>query len=183
MTPRAWPMRMAVRGNLYSAYRSSTTRKAGVCASMIWSTARWMALSRASSGCVLAVVITPTSRTVTSPGAASRTAKPVATSPGSTPITRKPLGRRDGVEDLVGNVVVGIDGLDVVLLLKRLDEPQHGGGVLSLHADGGLGDHGDFRLEHRQPLRFERVAHRLHFIRRGGDLKHFFHGPDVRGAG
>src|SRR6266508_3485794 len=183
MTPRAWPMRMAVRGNLYSAYRSSTTRKAGVCASMIWSTARWMALSRASSDWLAAVVITPTSRTVTSPGAASRTAKPVATSPGSTPITRKPLGRRDGVEDLVGNVVIGINGLDVVLLLERLDEAQHGGGVLSLHPHGGLRDHGDVRLEHRQPLRLERLAHGIHFIRCGGDLVNFFNGPHVRCAG
>src|ERR1700675_509079 len=100
-----------------------------------------MALSRASRGWVLAVVITPASRTVTAPGAASRTPKPVATSPGPTPITRKPLGRGDGVEDLVGNVVVGIDGLDVFLLLQRIDEPQHGGGILALHPHGGLGDH------------------------------------------
>src|SRR5713101_3694420 len=183
MTPRAWPMRMAVRGNLYSAYRSSTTRNAGACASMIWSTARWMAFNRASSDWVAPVEITPASRTVTAPGAASRTPKPVATSPGSTPITRTPLGRGDGVEDLVGNVIVGIDGLDVFLLLQRLDEPQHGGGVLALHPHGGLGDHGSFRLEHRHPLRFERVAHRLHFIRRSGDLENFSHCPHVGGAG
>src|SRR2546427_4903245 len=183
MTPRAWPMRMAVRGNLYSAYRSSTTRNAGACASMIWSTARWMAFNRASSDWVAPVEITPTSRTVTAPGAASRTAKPVATSPGSTPIARKPLGRGDGVEDLVGDVVVGIDGLDVVLLLERLDEPQHGRGILALHPHGGLGDHGDVRLEHRQPLRLERVAHRVHIIRRGGDLVNFFDRPHVRCAG
>src|SRR6266481_1653022 len=182
MTPRAWPMRMAVRGNLYSAYRSSTTRNAGACASMTWSMARWMAFNRASSDWVAPVEITPTSRTVTAPGAASRTAKPVATSPGSTPITRKPLGRGDGVEDLVGDVVVGIDGLDVVLLLERLDEPQHGRGILALHPHGGLGHHGDLRLDDREPLRLERVPHGVHFIRRGRDLENFFDGADVRGA-
>src|SRR3989442_9477616 len=183
MTPRAWPMRMAVRGNLYSAYRSSTTRNAGACASMIWSMARWMAFNRASSDCVATVVITPASSTVTAPGAASRTAKPVATSPGSTPITRTPLGRRDGVEDLVGDVVVGIDGLDVVLLLERLDQPQHGGGVLAFHPHRGLGDHGGLRLEHRQSLGLERLAHRLHFIRGSGDLENFFHRSHVGGPG
>src|SRR6266568_6537482 len=116
-----------------------------------------MALSRASSGKLEAVDTTPASTTVTAPGPASRIPKPVSTSPGSTPITRTPLGRGDGVEDLVGDVVVGIDGLDVVLLLERLDQPQHRGGVLALHPHGGLGDHGDLRLDDREPLRLERV--------------------------
>src|SRR5438128_12268994 len=129
-----------------------------------------MALSRASRGSVEVVDTTPAATTVTAPGPASRIPKPVSTSPGSTPITRTPLGRGDGVEDLVGDVVVGIDGLDVVLLLERLDEPQHGRGILALHPHGGLGDHGDVRLEHRQPPRLERVAHGVYIIRRGGDL-------------
>src|SRR6267143_2838909 len=179
MTPRAWPMRMAVRGNLYSAYRSSTTRNAGACASMIWSTARWMAFNRASSDWVAPVEITPTSRTVTAPGAASRTAKPVATSPGSTPITRKPLGRGDGVDDLVGDVVVGVNGLDVVLLLEGLDEPQHRRGLLALHLHRGLGHHVHPRLDHRHALPLERLPDRLHFIRVRGDLEHFFYLPHV----
>src|SRR4029434_5215880 len=89
-----------------------------------------MALSRASRGWVLEVVMTPESTTVTAPGAASRTANPVATSPGSRPMTRSALGRGDGVEDLVGDVVVGVDGLHVVLFLEGLDQSQHGGGVL-----------------------------------------------------
>src|SRR5215471_4960191 len=141
-----------------------------------------MALSRASRGWVLAVVITPDSITVTTPGAASMTPNPVATRPGSSPMTRRALGRGDGVEDLVRDVVVGVDRLDVVLLFEGLDEPQHGGGVLALHADGGLGNHGRLRFEYGDPLVLEGGAHRLHFIRRGGDLKDFFHRAHVGGA-
>src|SRR5262249_32160536 len=141
-----------------------------------------MALSRASRGWVLAVVITPDSITVTTPGAASMTPNPVATRPGSSPMTRRALGRGDGVEDLVRDVVVGVDRLDVVLLFEGLDEPQHGGGVLALHADGGLGNHGRLRFKYGDPLVLEGGAHRLHFIRRGGDLKDFFHRAHVGGA-
>src|SRR5262249_51142858 len=127
-----------------------------------------MALSRASSGCVLAVVMTPDSTTVTTPGAASTTPNPVATSPGSRPMTRRALGRGDGVEDLVRDVVVGVDGLNVVLLFEGLDEPQHSRGILALDADGGLGDHGRLRFEYGYPLVLEGGAHRFHFIRRRG---------------
>src|SRR5215475_962882 len=141
-----------------------------------------MALSRASSGWALVVVMTPDSTTVTTPGAASTTPNPVAMSPGSRPMTRRALGRGDGVEDLVGDVVVGVDGLDVVLLFERLDEPQDGGRVLALDAHGGLGDHGRLRFEDGYPLVLEGGAHRLHFIRRGGDLKDFFHCSHVGGA-
>src|SRR5712691_2108408 len=142
-----------------------------------------MALSRASRGSVEVVDTTPAATTVTAPGPASRIPKPVSTSPGSTPITRTPLGRRDGVEDLVGDVVVGIDGLDVVLLLERLDQAQHGGGVLAFHPHRGLGDHGGLCLEHRHSLGLERLAHRLHFIRGSGDLENFFHRSHVGGPG
>src|SRR5262249_43811162 len=141
-----------------------------------------MALRRASSGWALAVVMTPDSTTVTTPGAASTTPNPVATRPGSRPMTRRALGRGDGVEDLVGDVVVRVDGLDVVLLFERLDEPQYGGRVLALDAHGGLGDHGRLRFENGYPLVLEGGAHRLHFIRRGSDLKDFFHCSHVGGA-
>src|SRR5215472_17190649 len=141
-----------------------------------------MALSRASSGWALVVVMTPDSTTVTTPGAASTTPNPVAMSPGSRPMTRRALGRGDGVEDLVGDVVVGVDGLDVVLLFEGLDEPQHGGRVLALDAHGGLGHHGRLRFEYGDPLVLEGGAHRLHFIKRRGDLKDFFHRAHVGGA-
>src|SRR5678816_1337654 len=85
---------------------------------MIRCTVRWSALSRASSGWPVVVLMTPASTTVTPPGSASSTPNPVATSPGSTPMTRRTLGRGDGVDDLVGDVVVGVNGLDVVLLLE-----------------------------------------------------------------
>src|SRR6185369_6382075 len=120
-----------------------------------------MALSRASRGWVLEVVMTPESTTVTAPGRASRTANPVATSPGSRPMTRSALGRGDGVEDLVGDVVVGIDGLHVVLFLEGLDQSQHRGGILAFHPHRGLGDHGRLRLDDGNPLDLQSLAHRL----------------------
>src|SRR5689334_8295130 len=140
---------------------------------MRW-TARWSALSRASSGSPVAVLMTPASRTVTAPAPASSTPNPVATSPGSTPMTRSALGRGDGVDDLVGDVVVGVNGLDVVLLLEGLDQPQHRRGLLALHLDRGLRHHVHPRLEHRHALTLERLADGLHFIRVRGDLEHFF---------
>src|SRR5262245_37847742 len=99
-------------------------------------TAPKIALSRASRGWPGAVRITPASTTATPPRPASMMPKPVSVSPGSTPITRSGPGTRgrraaragsgggDGVDDVVRDVVVRIHGLNVVLLLERLDEPQ-----------------------------------------------------------
>src|SRR5262245_39185445 len=131
--------------------------------------ARWMALSRASRGWPGEVAITPASATTTPAEEASSTPYPVAASPGSTPMIRRvePFtcsGRGDGVDDLVGDVVVGVHGLDVVLLLEGLDEPQHGRGILALHAHGGLGHHVDLGLEHGHTRALEGLADRLHFI-------------------
>src|SRR5215831_6779652 len=205
-------MSTAVRGNLYSVYRSSTITSPGPRAWMMSRMARWMALSLASSAWLGAVEMTPASTTATPPGAASSTPNPVATRPGSTPMIRRrsrepgrdrllagsrssespappgsapsggfapaptggcPMGGRipssmsrrgDGVDDLVGDVVVGVDGLDVVLLLEGLDQPQHCCGVLALHAHGGLGHHVDLGLEDRHAGALETLANRLHFI-------------------
>src|SRR3546814_5434170 len=52
-------------------------------------------------------------------------------------------GGGDGVEDLVGDVVVRVDGLHVVLLLERLDEAEHRGRVLAVHLDRRLRHHVD----------------------------------------
>src|SRR5262244_2739101 len=142
-----------------------------------------MALSRASRGWVLAVVITPDSITVTTPGAASMTPNPVATRPGSSPMTRRALGRGDGVEDLVRDVVVGVDGLNVVLLLESLDEPENGRSVLALHPHRRLGDHGRLGLENRHALDLEGVADGLHVVRGRRDLVDFLDRPHVGGAG
>src|SRR5512132_859501 len=120
-----------------------------------------MALSRASKTWPVVVLITPASTTVTPPGPTSSTPNPVATSPGSTPMTRRALGRGDGVDDLVGDVVVGIHGLDVVLLLEGLDQSQHRRGLLTLYLHGGLRHHVHPSLDHRHPLPLERLADRL----------------------
>src|SRR5262245_47827775 len=124
-------------------------------------TAPKIAFSRASRGWPGAVRITPASITATSPPPASMMPKPVSVSPGSTPITRSGLAARgsggaDGVEDVVRDVVVRVDGLNVVLLLQRLDEPQDRGGVLALDSHGGLRQHGAGRLGHRCALGLER---------------------------
>src|SRR5260370_18840855 len=116
---------------------------------MIRCTARWSALSRASSGCPVVVLMTPASRTVTPSAPASSTPNPVATSPGSTPMTRSALGRGDGVDDLVGDALVGVNGLDVVLLLEGLDEPQHRHGLLALPLHLEFVPHVHPRLHHR----------------------------------
>src|SRR5438445_4927221 len=91
------------------------------------------------------VSMTPASRTPIPVGPDSRTAKPVPTRPGSTPTTRAarpPDGRsdRDGLHDLVRDVVVPVDRLDVVQFLQRFDEAQHLGSVLALYSHRGLRD-------------------------------------------
>src|SRR5207244_3061342 len=104
---------------------------------------RWIECWRSERGMLARVSMTPAPRTWIPPGPDSRTAKPVPTRPGSTPTTRAgrpPDGRsdRDGLHDLVRDVVVAVDRLDVVQFLQCLDEAQHLGGVLALHAHRGL---------------------------------------------
>src|SRR5262245_28768820 len=89
------------------------------------------------------------------------------------------LRSRDRLDDVVGDVVVGIDGLNVVLLLQCLDQAKHRRRVLALHLDGRLGHHVDLRFHDRNRLAFQRLSHRFHFIRSSGDLEHFFNGLDV----
>src|SRR5438067_495288 len=55
---------------------------------------------------------------------------PVATRPGSMPSSRW-LGSRDGLEDLVGNVVVGVDGDDAL----ALEHPGDGAGRAHVAAE------------------------------------------------
>src|SRR6185436_3696374 len=148
-----------------------------------------MALSRASRTWPVLVLITPASITVTPPGPAWSTPNPVATNPGSTPMTlrtrrsSKGLGGGDGVDDLVGNVVVGEDGLDVVLLLERLDQPQHRRGVLAVDAHGGLGHHVDLSFEHRNPRALQPLADRFHLVGGRRDLERIVHPLDIGGSG
>src|SRR5207244_12271338 len=97
------------------------------------------------------VSMTPAPRTSIPPGPDSRTANPVPTRPGSMPTTRAgwpPDGRsdRDGLHDLVRDVVVTVDRLDVVQFLQRLDEAQPLGSVLSLPSYRRLRNEGHFRL-------------------------------------
>src|SRR5260370_11596547 len=96
-----------------------------------------MSSTRASSERSAAVAMTPLARTSTPPGPGSMSPYPVATRPGSTPRILK-LGSRDGLEDLVGDVVVRVHGLNVVQLLHRLNQAQHAVRVLALDPSRGL---------------------------------------------
>src|SRR6266542_1349640 len=122
-----------------------------------------MALRRASRDWEAKVLITPASATATPADPDSSTPKPVAMSPGSTPITRSTLGGGNGVENFVGDIVVGVDGLDVVLLLEGFDQPHHRRGVLALHAHRGLRDHVQLGCAHRHALALRRLADRRPF--------------------
>src|SRR5712692_6081080 len=133
--------------------------------------------------------MTTESMTDRAPPTASTSANPVLTRPGSMPrIGRGALagarsGGRDGLDDLVGNVVVRVDRLDVVQLLQRLDQAQHLWRVLPLDANRRLWYERHLGLEHGDPRRFERRPHGVYFSRGGGDLESFFHATHVRGAG
>src|SRR4029453_2914634 len=137
------------------------------------------------------VAMTPVSATTARPGPGSTSAQPVPTSPGSIPRTLTPtaapgtatVSSGDGVEVLVGDVVVGVDVLDVVQVLQRLDQAHHRRGCGTLDADGGLWHVRHLRLEDRNTRFRERVTHRVHFSRRRGDLENFFDPAHVGGAG
>src|SRR6185503_1269184 len=102
-----------------------------------------MMRSRASKARSVVVLMTPAARTTEAAVARSSTPKPVATSPGSMPsafLAPTPLGSGDGLDDLVGDVVVGVDGLNVVEILQRFDESKHGRRFFAFDTNGGLGD-------------------------------------------
>src|SRR5438105_5238314 len=106
-----------------------------------------MSWTRASSARSRAVATTPLASTSTPPGAGSMSPYPVATRPGSTPRTVR-LGSRDGLENLVGDVVVRVHGVNVVQLLQRLDQAQHAGRVLALDPHRELRHERHLALEH-----------------------------------
>ena len=56
---------------------------------------------------------------------------------------RSVTGLREGGDLLFGDVEVGRDGLDVVVVLELLDEPQDLLGLLALELDVVLGDVAD----------------------------------------
>src|SRR5262249_48425003 len=126
--------------------------------------------------------MTPLTTTAAAAGPGSMSPYPVATRPGSMP-RRRWLGSRDSLEDLVRNVVVGVDGLYVVQLLQRLDELDDRGRVLRLDPYGRLRDVGDLPFDDRHARPRQRVAHGVHLSRRRRDLKSFFGTTDVGGAG
>src|SRR5438093_10205338 len=126
--------------------------------------------------------MTPRSSTATPPAPGSISPKPVPTRPGSMPSTRR-LGGRDGLENLVGNVVVSVDGLDVVQLLQRLDQAHHGGGVLALDPHRRLRHEVYLALEHGHARPAQRLEDRVHFSRRRDDLESFFGPSHVGGTG
>src|SRR5205823_8509388 len=125
-----------------------------------------MSRTRASRGASAEVTMTPVAATVTPPGTGYTRPQPVPTSPGSTPSTRKPAptsGSRDGLQDLVGDVEVGVDVLDVVQVLQRLDQAHDRRGLRALDAHGRLRHVRHLGLDDGHARLLQRVAHGVHF--------------------
>src|SRR3954454_3266525 len=105
------------------------------------------------------------------PGRALRqTGAPAA--PGRAPETSRPprASGRDGLQDLLGDVEVGVDALDVVVVLELVDQPEDLARLLLGDLDGALGDHGQLGRGVPQPAPLERVADGHEVARVGGDL-------------
>src|SRR5215831_12365016 len=117
--------------------------------------------------------MTPRTSTATPPSPGAISPKPVPTRPGSTPRTLRLCGG-DGLENLVGNVVVSVDGLDVVHFLQRLDQAHHGSRVLALDPHRRLRHEADLTLDDGDPRALQCLAHRVHFSRGRDDLENFF---------
>src|SRR5438876_2192458 len=90
----------------------------------------------------------------------STTPKPVRTLPGSTPSTRI-VSLRELGKDFVGNVEVGEDLLDVVVLLQRVHQLQELPGILRGHRHDLRGHAGELGAQGRNALLRERFLHRL----------------------
>src|SRR5436305_9018546 len=79
--------------------------------------------------------------------------------------------RVDRLQDVVGDVEVGVDVLHVVVLLERVDHAQHRlrlAGLVEL--DGSRRQHREVGARRGDTGAFERGAHRVEVARRRGDL-------------
>src|SRR5450631_259989 len=152
--PRAWPSNSVEWGLTFTNTFSIATSP-GWCVSMTLAKSRRMSSRRAgSSPCVLRMQ--PLATYVSFPPDAMMTPNPVIRSPGSMPRMRRMVNRfapsatvrRSCALDNRG----GVDILNVVDRLERIEQLLHSGGVVTAEIDfgGGLHRHlGEFRLELR----------------------------------
>src|SRR2546421_9176750 len=78
--------------------------------------------------------------------------------------------RDDGLEHVVGDVEVGVDGLDVVVLFKRVDQPQDASGRgLVGERHGLIRQHRELGARERDLCTLERAAYRVQIGRRRRD--------------
>jgi hypothetical protein len=115
------------------------------------------------------------------PGARTVRAGAVAACTGAAATTRR---RLDLGEDFFGDVEIGRDPLDVVMVLERLHELQGLFGILHGQRYHVLGQLGQFGGEGRDTFSCERRLDTLKLLGRGGDLVDLgIFGVDVFGPG
>src|SRR5205823_439618 len=192
-TPRAWPRTRAERA--FFAWKTSSR-------ATIWGRCRRSSRARPSCRAQSRSSIAPPSpssrtpwarwRTVVPP-ASSTTPKPQYLEPGSIPRTRTRTcllawtgaldARLDRCHLVVGDLEIGVDVLDVVVLLEVLDQPHHLLCDLSGDLHGGLRQVRHLRRSHRD-LALKRLVHVDERRRVGPDLESSIAvGDHVLGAG
>src|SRR5579884_2994437 len=177
-TPRASPTRMAVV-RLVAKKSCSTAATSGRCEATSPSRAAKSAVSRRGLGVPGRVSMQPAWTRRSAPGSPSTTATPVLASPGSTPRTlMRRRGRSpDALEDVVGDLGVGVDLLHVVVVLEGVEKAEHGGRLLGVELDRVGGRHRHLGRGDLPPLLLHRAARLLEEGGRHGDLD----GPAVDG--
>src|SRR3546814_602210 len=87
-----------------------------------------------------------------------------------------PAGKREGEEstqllhDLVGDFVIAPDGLDVVIVLQRVDQLHQRRRIAFVHFDGGLGLPGELGAFRRAELGLQRPGDFVQRVHGGPDL-------------
>src|SRR5215213_9425603 len=90
---------------------------------------------------------------------------------------------RDALQDLGVDVEVGVDRVDVVLLLERVDEAQEPAGAVLVERHAGLGLLGHLGGLDLDPCLLERLAHGGEVRRLAHDLVDVVVEADVLSAG
>src|SRR5580704_6108566 len=117
--------------------------------------------------------MTPSATWVRRLPATSMTPHPVCRSPGSSPKTRisGSLPARSGAEPrhhVFGHFEIGVDILDIVAVLERLEQLEQASGRFLADFRGGPRTPDEARRAGRAESVLERIAHRIQILRRAG---------------